>query len=98
MRVNSEQLRKRVSDGSRTETILSKTLDEVDRIRKRQTVAFLVPFFLLVGLFIWLGRLSESHTTDLRQLLLASVFVLEWAMAYVAMAIAIVIIRMTLKF
>ncbi len=80
-----------------TEIILRTSLDEVDRIRKRQIAAFVFFLCTLLALLIWLGYISESRTADMRKMLLGSVFVLVWAMVYVAMALAMSISRMTKK-
>jgi hypothetical protein len=80
-----------------TDSILRKSLDEVDRLRKRQTVAFVILLGVVMGMLIWLGHISENPAIDVRKVILFAVCVLFLAMVYVAMAFAMVQSRMTLK-
>ncbi|MGA2085064.1 MAG: hypothetical protein ABSG60_06055 [Terracidiphilus sp.] len=80
-----------------TESILRKSLNEVDRIRKRQTVTFAGLFCAMVGLIVWLGYMGENPATDVRRMILFAVIVLLFGMVYVAMAHAMVQSKMTLK-
>ena len=80
-----------------TESILRKSLNEVDRIRKRQTVNFAGLFCAMVGLIVWLGYMGENPATDVRRMILFAVIVLLFGMVYVAMAHAMVQSKMTLK-
>jgi len=80
-----------------TESVLCKFLNDVDRIRKRQTIAFVVLVCVMLGLFLWLGRVTQNPATDVRQVMLAAVFVLFLGMVYVGMAVAMVQSKMTLK-
>ena len=80
-----------------TENALRKSLDEVDRLKKRQNVAFLVLLFVVMGALVWLGHASGNPATDVRTLIVFAVCVLFLAMVYVAMAFAMVQSRMTLK-
>jgi hypothetical protein len=79
------------------ENILRKSLDDVDRVRKRQTLGFVILFCIMLGLFYWFGHICENPATDIRKILYYAVFVLFLGMVYVAMAIAMVQSRMTLK-
>lgn len=79
------------------ESILCKFLNDVGRIRKFQTIAFVVLFCVMLGLFLWLGRVSQNPATDVRQVMLVAVFVLFLGMVYVGMAVAMVQSKMTLK-
>jgi len=85
-----------VSTPQETDNISRKSLDEVDRIRKRQTVAFVILVCVMMGMFVWLGHISENPATDVRTIILFAVFVL-FAMVYVALALAMVQSKMTLK-
>ncbi|MGP8174724.1 MAG: hypothetical protein ACLP7O_09280 [Terracidiphilus sp.] len=80
-----------------TESILRKSLNEVDRIRKLQIVCFGVLFCAIVGLIVWLGYMGENPATDVRRMILFAVIVLLFGMVYVAMAHAMVQSKMTLK-
>ena len=80
-----------------TENVLCKFLTDVDRIRKRQTIAFVVLVCVIVGLFLWLGRVTQNPAIDLRQIMLVAVFVLFLGMVYVGMAVAMVQSKMTLR-
>jgi hypothetical protein len=80
-----------------TDNILRKSLDEVDGIRKRQTIVFVILLCVMMGLLVWLGHVSENPATDVRKMILFSVCVLFFGMIYVAMAFAMVQSRMTQK-
>ncbi len=80
-----------------TDDILRKSLDEVDHIRKRQNIAFLALFCVMVILFVWFGYLCDNPATDIRRVLLFAVFALFLGLVYVAMAVAMVQSKMTLK-
>lgn len=80
-----------------TENALRKSLDQVDRLRKRQTLVFVILLFVMTGLLVWLGYVSESPATDVRKMILSAVCVLFFGMVYVAMAFAMLQSRMTLK-
>ena len=80
-----------------TENVLCKFLTDVDRIRKRQTIAFVVLVCVMLGLFLWLGRVTQNPATDVRQVMLVAVFVLFLGTVYVGMAVAMVQSKMTLK-
>jgi hypothetical protein len=80
-----------------TESILCRFLNDVDRIRKRQTIAFVVLVCIMVGLFLWLGHVTQNPAIDVRQVMLVAVFVLFLGMVYVGMAVAMVQSKMTLK-
>jgi apolipoprotein N-acyltransferase len=79
------------------DNILRKSLDDVDRVRKRQTVGFVILFCVMISLFYWFGHMCENPATDLRKIMYYAVFVLFFGMVYVAMAIAMVQSKMTLK-
>jgi len=79
------------------ESILCKFLTDVDRIRKRQTIAFVVLFCVMLGLFLWLGRVTQNPAIDVRQVMLVAVFVLFGAKVYVGMAVAMLQSEITLK-
>ena len=80
-----------------TESVLCKFLSDVDRIRKRQTIAFVVLVCIMLGLFLWLGRVTQNPATDVRQVMLVAVFVLFLGTVYVGMAVAMVQSKMTLR-
>jgi len=80
-----------------TDNILRKSLEEVDRIRKAQTVAFAILFCLMTGLVAWLAFLGANPATDVRKMILFSVCVLFVGMVYVVAALAMVQSKMTLK-
>lgn len=80
-----------------TDNILRKSLDEVDRIRKRQSIVFVILLCVMIGLLVWLALASENPATDVRKMILFSVCVLIFGMVYVAMAFAMLQSRMTLK-
>jgi len=80
-----------------TENVLRKSLDDVDRLRKRQTVAFVILLCLVMAMLVWLGHISENPAIDVRKVIVFAVCVLFLAMVYVAMAFAMVQSRMTLK-
>ena len=76
---------------------LWKTLNDVDRIRKRQTIAFAVLFCIVEACLLWLGRLGAIANTDLRQMLLSAVITVLVGVAYVAMALALFVTKMLRK-
>jgi len=80
-----------------TDNILRKFLDEVGHIGKRQTIAFVVLFCLMGALFVWFGSFCENPAADVRKVILLAVFVLFFGLVYVAMAVAMVQSKMTLK-
>ena len=80
-----------------TESVLCRFLTDVDRIRKRQTIAFVVLVCVMLGLFLWLGRVTQNPATDVRQVMLVAVFVLFLGTVYVGMAVAMVQSKMTLR-
>jgi hypothetical protein len=80
-----------------TENVLRKSLDEVDRIKKRQAVVFVILFCAVMEALWWLGHMSENSATDVRKLIVFAVCVLFLAMIFVAVAFARVQSRMTLK-
>jgi hypothetical protein len=80
-----------------TDNILRKSLDEVDGIRKRQTVVFVILSCVMVGMFVWLAYLGANPATDVRKVILFAVLVLFFGMVYVVMAFAMVQSKMTLK-
>ena len=80
-----------------TESVLCKFLTDVDRIRKRQNIAFVVLVCVMLGLFLWLGRVTQNPATDVRQVMLVAVFVLFLGTVYVGMAVAMVQSKMTLR-
>ena len=80
-----------------TESVLCKFLIDVDRIRKRQTIAFVALVCVMLGLFLWLGRVTQNPAADVRQVMLVAVFVLFLGTVYVGMAVAMVQSKMTLR-
>jgi hypothetical protein len=80
-----------------TSNILRRSLDEVDRLRKRQKAAFWVLFCVMVALFVWFGYICGNPTTDVREAILVAAFVLFFGLVYIAMAVAMVQSKMTLK-
>jgi hypothetical protein len=79
------------------ESVLCKFLTDVDRIRKRQTTAFVALVCVMLGLFLWLGRVAQNPAADMRQVMLWAVIVLFLGMVYVGMAVAMVQSKMTLR-
>ncbi len=80
-----------------TDNILRKSLDEVDGIRKRQTVAFGILFCVMLGSLVWLAFLFANPATDVRKMILLAAGALFLGMVYVAAALAMVQSKMTLK-
>jgi hypothetical protein len=76
---------------------LRKSLDEVDGIRKAQTIGFVILLCVMMGLLVWLSFLGANPATDVRKMILLAVAVLFLGMLYVAMAVAMVQSKMTLK-
>jgi hypothetical protein len=80
------------------ENILRKSLDEVDRARKRIILAFLILFFAVQAGLVWLGHLSQ--TADIKTMVICSVAILlvgEVAAAVVTWGIVVEATRKTLK-
>jgi hypothetical protein len=77
------------------EAALRKSLDDVDRIRKRQIAAMIVFMLAFVGAVIWLSHISKLPSTDMRTLLVGSVFVIAAELGYCSFAVIIHISRMT---
>jgi hypothetical protein len=72
-----------------SELLLRKSLDSVDRNRRRLNMIFLVLFCVLLGLLLWLSR-----TTDIRELLLLSSVIVVFSVVYGVIVLAIYINRM----
>jgi RsiW-degrading membrane proteinase PrsW (M82 family) len=79
------------------ETCFRETLNDVDRIRKRQGVAFVVFFCIVIACLLWLGHLAEIPGNDVRQMLLWSVVTLFFAGVYIALAVALYVNKMLRK-
>ena len=77
------------------ETMLRKTLDDIDRRRTRQLqwgfLAAGVACFLFFGLIAWFGYVSEDHANDLPQMLLWSVMTIVVTVISSAVALALYI-------
>lgn len=79
------------------EAILRKSLEDVARIKRRQTLAFVVLLFAgMIGLN-WLGHSSINPAIDVKTMLPRTVFILLFLMVYVALAIALLVTKMTTK-
>jgi len=76
---------------------LQKSLCEVDRLRKRQILVFLILFGCLAASLVKLGYMSGSTMEDLKQMLLWSVLTIVLAVVYGTMALAIYINKSTTK-
>jgi hypothetical protein len=74
---------------------LRKSLDDVDRIRKRQRAAMVFFMLAFVAAVIWLAHLSRSSSTDVRTVLGAAVFVIAAELGYCTFALTLHISRMT---
>jgi hypothetical protein len=79
-----------------TSSSLCRVSECVESMRRRQTIAFWVLFCVLVVLFLWLGQMSRNPAAEVREIVLFAVFVLFFAMVYVAMALALVQSKMIL--
>jgi hypothetical protein len=79
------------------EAIFRKSLDDVARIRRRQKLAFVVSAFIVMIGLVWLGHLSTNVEIDVKRMLFVTACFLIFLMTYVAMAIAIVVTKMTTK-
>jgi hypothetical protein len=79
------------------EGILRKSLDEINRMRKRQAVAFVILLFTVMGWLLWLGRLGASPVIDIGKTIAVAACFVVFVMTYVGMAIAMVITKMTTK-
>ncbi len=80
------------------ETILRKSLDEVDRARRRLIVIFLLMSIVVVAGLVWLDRLNK--TADVKTMLVYSVVVLlvaQGANLVVSCAFVTAMTRRTLK-
>ncbi len=74
-----------------TVLILRSSLDDVDRIRKRQIAAFALLFCALSASLVWLGHMGGNPATDLRAMLLWSVITVVVAVVYAALGLALFI-------
>jgi hypothetical protein len=79
------------------EIMFHKTLDDVDRIKRRQIVAFAALFCIVGGCLFWLGHLGATPNTDVREMLLWSVITLVFVATYAAMGLALYINKMLRK-
>ena len=79
------------------EIMFRKTVDDVDRIRRRQIVAFAALFCAVSGCLFWLGHLGATSNTDMREMLLWSVITLVFAATYAAVGLALYINKMLSK-
>jgi hypothetical protein len=77
------------------ETILRKSLDEVDHAGKRLILVFLILFIAVQAGLVWLGHLGQ--TADVQAMLISSVAVLLVAQAATAVVSWSVVIAMTRK-
>jgi hypothetical protein len=85
------------SMSQKTEQYLQNSLMDLDRLRKRQTVAFVLLLGTLVALLIRLGYMSDTATIDLRQMLLWAVMTIIVTVVYGGMALAVHINKSTTR-
>jgi hypothetical protein len=92
-----KMLRKRPRMSEEIEITFRKTLDDVDRIKRRQIIAFAALFCVVSGCLFWLGHLGPTPNVDVRQMLLWSVITLVFVATYAAMGLALYINKMFRK-
>lgn len=74
--------------------VLTNALNEVDRVRKRQILVFVILFVAEFAGLVWLV-IADKPQTDIRELLVGSVVILVWTAVYAAIAVSIHVTRMT---
>jgi|SRR5258708_4607480 len=82
------------------ETAMRALLDQVDRIRRRQRIAFGALFCALVAVLLWIAYLSGRTQTDIKELVAWSVVTTVVTIVYGVVALAIYIsgqVRRVLK-
>lgn len=79
------------------EIVFRKTLDDVDRIKRRQIIAFAALFCVVSGCMLWLAHLGATPNADVRQMLLWSVITLVFVAGYAALGLALYINKMLRK-
>jgi hypothetical protein len=79
------------------EAILHKSLEDLSRIKTRQTLAFVVLLLTAMIGLVWLGHLSANPAIDVKRMLLVAVVIVLFLMTYVATGIAMVVTKMTTK-
>ena len=82
---------------TQAEGILRKSLDEINRMRKFQAVAFVILAFTVMCWLVWLGRVGASPVIDVGKTIVVAACFVVFLMTYVGMAIAMVVTKMTTK-
>ena len=82
---------------TQAEGILRKSLDEINRMRKFQAVAFVILAFTVMCWLVWLGRVGASPVIDVGKTIVVAACCVVFLMTYVGMAIAMVVTKMTTK-
>ena len=80
-----------------TESILSKSVDDVGHLQKRATITFFVLFFGLLICVFWLGRVSSSPSVDVQKMIVPAMFFVLCSIFYVATAFSIFHCRLIKK-
>ena len=75
------------------EAVMQALLDQVDRMGRRQRIAFGVMFCALVALLLWIGHISGRPQTDVKEVVFWSVISTVFAVAYGVISLAICINR-----
>ena len=82
-----------MSDETESEAVLRKSLDAIDRIRRRVMWAGYLAVAGTVGAFVWLDHIART-TDSIKSLLMAAVLALTCVIAWSTFALAIFIVRM----
>ena len=77
--------------GTANDVALTKLLDQVDRMRMRQRIAFIAVSLALAGMMLWISSVSKRPGTDFKELIVWSVIATVFSVVYGAMALAIYI-------
>jgi hypothetical protein len=77
------------------EVVLRKSLDDVDRAKKRQIVAGALFLCLFVGWALWISR--TARVNDVRVVVTESAQLVAFVVAFCTFAICVFVARMTQK-
>lgn len=75
------------------EAVMQKLLDQVDRMGRRQKIAFGVMFCVLVAVLLWIDHISGRPQTDVKEVVVWSVTATVFAIGYGVITLAIYINR-----
>jgi hypothetical protein len=75
--------------------ILQNSLNENERVKQRQLVAFAALFLSTLAVLLWIGHLASNPATDLREMLVWAVIAMVVIITYGVLGLALYINRTT---